>query len=65
MTTQTAGTFRVGIKSFRSEVAARTFALTVANRQQREVAVTWNSWAGTERALVAKVSPNRKPRQAA
>lgn len=52
-------------KRHQTEEAARKEAQTIANRLQREVVVTWASNEGTQRALIARIAPNRKPRKAA
>lgn len=57
------GYYRIGTpKLYRTEADARKAAQTIANRQQREVAITWSNHTGTERALVCRVAPNRKRR---
>ncbi|MGB3328565.1 MAG: hypothetical protein WBA46_06385 [Thermomicrobiales bacterium] len=49
-------------KRYSTEAEARKAAQTMANRQQREVAVTWASNEGTQRALICRIAPNRRPR---
>ena len=60
------GYYRIGTpKLYRTEDEARKAAQTLANRLQREVAITWANHEGTRLLLVGRIAPNRTRRQKA